>query len=322
MRAAVRTQYGPPDVVQLREVERPVPGDNEVLLEIRAASANPYDWHVVRGEPYFIRLGGGLRAPNDVRLGMDAAGVVATVGRNVAEFRPGDEVFGFCRGSFADYASTTPDALAPKPRNLSFEQAASVPLAALTALQGLRDYGRLQWSDSVLINGASGGVGTFAVQMARTIGAGVTGVCSARNADLVRSLGADQVIDYARQDFTAGGPSYDVILDCVGNHSWSASARALKRDGRYVAVGAPAGRWMIGFMASAITAPLVSRFGRHTRVVMMTKRSKDDLREIARSIESGRLLPVIDRCYRLDHISDALRYVEQGHARGKVVVTA
>ena len=231
MKAAVYTRYGPPDVVQITDVEKPVPKDNEVLIKVRAASVNPLDWHYMRGTPYVLRVMAGLRKPKITRLGVDVAGQVEAVGRNVTQFKPGDEVFGSCRGAFAEYACTSESALVMKPDNVTFEQAASVPVAAFTALQGLRDKGHIQPGQKVLINGAAGGVGTFAVQIAKSFGADVTGVCSTRNVDMVRSIGADHVIDYTQEDFTKSGQRYDLILDCVGQPFVVSMQARLKSQG-------------------------------------------------------------------------------------------
>ena len=228
MKAAVYTPYGPPDVVHITDVEKPVPTDHEVLIRVRAASVNPYDWHFMRGTPYFVRIPAGLRRPKITRLGVDVAGQVEAVGRSVTQFKPGDEVFGMCKGAFAEYACTSESALVMKPASVTYEQAASVPIAALTALQGLRGKGKIQPRQKVLVNGAAGGVGTFAVQIAKWFGADVTGVCSTRNVEMVRSIGADHVIDYIQQDFTRSGQRYDLIFDCVGNHSFSATAPAFR----------------------------------------------------------------------------------------------
>jgi NADPH:quinone reductase-like Zn-dependent oxidoreductase len=249
MKAAVYSRYGPPDVVQIKDTEKPVHKDNEILIKVCAASVNPLDWHFMRGIPYLLRIPAGLLKPKDKRLGVDVAGQVEAVGRNVTQFKPGDEVFGSCRGAFAEYACTSESALVMKPDNVTFEQAASVPVAAYTALQALRDKGHIQPGQKVLINGAAGGVGTFAVQIAKSFGADVTGVCSTRNVDMVRSIGADQMIDYTQEDFTKSGQRYDLILDSVGNHSLLACRRVLNRRGTYTAVGGPSGRWMIGPLA-------------------------------------------------------------------------
>jgi len=326
MKAAVYTRYGPPDVVQITDVEKPAPKEYEVLIKVRAASVNPLDWHFMRGTPYFLRMMTGLRKPKDTRLGVDVAGEVEAVGRNVTQFKPGDQVFGSCRGAFAEYACTSESALVMKPDNVTFEQAASAPTAAFTALQGLRrgglgDKGQIQPRQKVLINGAAGGVGTFAVQIAKSFGADVTGVCSTRNLDMVRSIGADRVIDYTREDFTKSGHRYDLFFDCVGNHSLFACRRVLNPKGTYVAVGGSSGRWMIGPLASAITATVVSRFVSQNLVTVLARRSKEDLIIMHELMEAGKMIPVIDKRYSLSEVPEAIRYLEEGHARGKVVIS-
>jgi NADPH:quinone reductase-like Zn-dependent oxidoreductase len=327
MKAVVYYNYGSPDVLKFEEIEKPAVGDNQVLIKVRAASVNPLDWHFMRGTPYVVRLiMAGLLKPKDKRLGVDVAGQVEAVGRNVTQFKPGDEVFGACRGAFAEYACTSESALAMKPDNVTFEQAASIQVAALTALQGLRDKGRIQPGQKVLINGAAGGVGTFAVQIAKSFGAVVTGVCSTRNAEMVRSIGADRVIDYTKedftqQDFTKGGQHYDLILDCVGNHSLLACRRVLTPKGIHVGVGGTSGPWMVGPLVRAITGPVLSRFGSQKFVTFMAKSSKEDLAIMRELLATGKVTPVIDRCYRLSEVPEAIRYLEEGHARGKVVIT-
>jgi NADPH:quinone reductase-like Zn-dependent oxidoreductase len=321
MKAAVYTRYGPPEVVQITDVEKPVPKHDEVLIKVRAASVNPLDSHFMRGTPYFLRIMAGLRKPKDTRLGVDVAGRVEAVGRNVTQFKPGDEVFGSCRGAFAEYACASESALVTKPDNVTFEQAASAPIAAFTALQGLRDNGQIQPGHKVLINGAAGGVGTFAVQIAKSFGADVTGVCSTRNVDMVRSLGADQVIDYTQEDFTKRGQCYDLIFDCVGNHSLSACRRVLNPKGIYIAVGGPSGRWMIGPLARLITALVLSSFVSQKMVMVLAKPSKEDLTIMHDLMKAGKVTPVIDRSYSLSEVPEAIRYLEEGHARGKVVIT-
>jgi NADPH:quinone reductase-like Zn-dependent oxidoreductase len=322
LKAAVYTRYGPPDVVQITDVEKPVPKDNEVLIRIRAASVNPYDWHFMRGEPYPVRIAaGGLRKPKDTRLGADVAGEVEAVGRNVTQFKPGDVVFGLCKGAFAEYACASEAKLFAKPNNVTFEQAASLPIAAFTALQGLRDKGHIQPGHKVLINGAAGGVGTFAVQIAKSFGAEVTGVCSARNVDMVRSIGADQVINYTQQDFTKGAQRYDLILDCIGNHSLAACRRILNPKGMYIQVGGSTGRWMIGLLARLIAALVLSWFVSQKLVMVGAKSSKQDLAILHDLLRSRKLTPVIDKRYSLSEVSEAIRYLETGHARGKVVIT-
>jgi NADPH:quinone reductase-like Zn-dependent oxidoreductase len=321
MKAIIYHNYGSPDVLQCEEIEKPAAGDDEVLIKVRAASVNPFDLHFMRGTPYLVRIIAGLRKPKITRLGVDVAGQIEAVGRNVTQFKPGDEVFGACRGGFAEYACTSESALAMKPNNMTFEQAASVPVAAFTALQGLRDNGRVQPGQKVLINGAAGGVGTFAVQIGKSFDADVTGVCSTRSVDMVRSLGADQVIDYTQEDFTKGAQRYDLILDCVGNHSLSACRRVLNSKGIYLAVGGSTGRWMIGPLARAITALVLSPFVSQKLGLVRAKQSKEDLTILRDLMQAGKVTPVIDRCYRLSEVHEAMRYMEEGHARGKVVIT-
>ena len=336
MRAIVYSNYGSPDVLKCEEIEKPTVGDNEVLIKVRAASVNPVDWHFMRGTPYMIRLMAGLRKPKVTRLGVDVAGQVEAVGRNVTQFKPGDEVFGACRGAFAEFVCASESALVMKPLNLTFEQAASVPIAAFTALQGLRDKGHIQAGQKVLINGAAGGVGTFAVQIAKSFGADVTGVCSTRNVEMVRSLGADRVIDYTKEDytkedftqedFTNGGRSYDqrydLCFDCVGNHSLSACRGVLNPKGIYIPVGGEGGRWMIGPLVRSITAFVLSRFVSQKLVpFFLAKSSQEDLAIMRDLMMSGKVTPVIDKRYSLCEVPEAIRYLEEGHARGKVVIT-
>jgi NADPH:quinone reductase-like Zn-dependent oxidoreductase len=320
MKAIVYHNYGSPNVLRCEEIEKPVPGDEEVLVKVRAAAANPLDWHLMRGEPFPIRIMGGLRRPKDARPGVDVAGQVAAVGAKVTQFKAGDEVFGSCHGAFAEYACTPESGLVMKPTNLTFEQAASAPVAAFTALQGLRDRGRLQPGQKVLINGAAGGVGTFAVQIAKSLGADVTGVCSTRNVELVRSLGADQVIDYTREDFTRGGTRYDLIFDCVGNHSLLACRRVMNSKGMYIMVGAPSGRW-IAPMDRLIRAIFLSMFLSQKFVMLLSKATKQDLTVISDLMQAEKVTPVIDKRYSLSEVPEAIRYLEEGHARGKVVIT-
>jgi NADPH:quinone reductase-like Zn-dependent oxidoreductase len=320
MKAIVYQNYGAPDVLKCEEIEKPTAGDNEVLIKVRAASVNPLDWRFMRGRPYLIRIISGLRKPKDWRTGHDVAGHVDAVGGNVTQFKPGDEVFGSCSGAFAEYACASESELVIKPDNLTFEQAASAPVAAFTALQGLRDKGQIEAGQKVLINGAAGGVGTFAVQIAKWFGADVTGVCSARNVDMVRSLGADQVIDYTREDFTKRGRRYDLLFDCIGNHSLSACRRVLNSKGTFIIVGGPDGRW-IGPMASPFKGIVLSRFVSQKFVTVMSRSSKEDLTIICELMATGKLTPVIDRRYRFSEIPEAIRYLEEGHARGKVVIT-
>ncbi|HSP14749.1 MAG TPA: NAD(P)-dependent alcohol dehydrogenase [Thermoanaerobaculia bacterium] len=320
MKAIVYRRYGSPDVLECEEIDKPVPGDDEVLIKVRAASVNPLDWHFMRGTPVIGRLMMGLRKPKLTRLGVDVAGRVEAVGRNVSEFKPGDEVFGACRGAFAEYVCTSDSSLALKPDQVTFEQAVTASVAAFTALQALRDKGQIQAGNKVLINGAGGGVGTFAVQIAKSFGADVTGVCSSRNGDMVRSIGADRVIDYTREDFTRTGQRYDLILDCIGNQPLSACRRALNPKGAYVVVGGPDGHW-IGPLARLIKVLLLSRFVSQKLVVCVAKPSKADLKVVRELMEAGKVTPVIDRRYTLAEVPHAIRYLEEGHARGKVVIT-
>jgi len=320
MKAAIYRRYGPPDVVQIDDVEKPVPRDNEVLIKVCAASVNPIDWHLIRGMPYMLRIAAGLRKPKMTRLGSDVAGEVEAVGRTVTQFKPGDPVFGLCRGTLAEYVCVSESALARKPDNLTFEQAASVPLASLTALQACGDEEEIQPWQKVLINGAAGGVGTFAVQIAKSFGAHVTGVCSTRNVEMVRSIGADQVIDYTQEDFTQGWQHYDLILDCVGNHSLSACRRVLGRTGTYVMIGGPTGQWMIRLLGRVIKALVLSRFVQQKLTMMITKASKENLIMMCELMETRKVRPVIDRRYTLSEVPEAIRYLEEGHARGKVVI--
>jgi NADPH:quinone reductase-like Zn-dependent oxidoreductase len=325
MKAIVYCDYGAPDVLKLMDIPKPVPNDDQVLIKVHAAAVNPYDWHFIRGTPYVMRLMiGGLRKPKDPRIGVDYAGTIEAIGKNVTQFKPGDEVFGNRTGAFAEYLCARADrAIALKPANMTFEQAAGVPVAGLTALQGLRDKGKVQPGQKVLINGASGGVGTFAVQIAKTFGAEVTGVCSGRNADMVRSLGADHVIDYTKEDFTKGDERYDVILDNVGTQPLSGFRRVLKPDGICVMIGGGGpndGRW-VGPMARPIKAKLMSPFISQKMGMMLAQGNKDDLNVLADLMQSGKVTPVIDRTYPLSEIREAVRYLEAGHARGKVVIT-
>ena len=319
MKAIVYEHYGSPDVLRLTEAETPRPSDSEVLLQVHAASVNPLDWHFMRGEPRALRIALGLGRPKYVRFGRDVAGVVEAVGKNVTKLKAGDEVFGACKGAFAEYACGTEKGLAAKPKNLSFEQAAAFPIAAISALQALRDYGKLKAGERVLVNGASGGVGTFAVQIAHALGAHVTGVCSTRNVELVRSLGADAVVDYTQADFTQGGRAYDVMLDCIGNHSLEECSRVLAQGGRYVAVGGS--DYRVSSMLVEMGAKLLrSTFTGRKFSTLMAKMKADDLAFLRELAESGKVAPVIDRHYSLEETSEAVRYVEEGHARGKVVI--
>jgi NADPH:quinone reductase-like Zn-dependent oxidoreductase len=320
MKAVVCHSYGSPDVLRCEEVEKPVAGNNEVLIKVRAASVNPLDWHMKRGS-YFMRLMNGLRRPNDPRLGVDVAGQVEAIGRNVTRFKPGDEVFGSCRGAFAEYACTSESVLVMKPENVTFEQAAAVPVAAYTALQGLRDKGKVQPGQKVLINGAAGGVGTLTVQIAKWFGADVTGVCSTRNIDMVRSIGADRVIDYTQEDFTKSEQHYDLIFDLVANHPVSACRRVLNPKGMYIGAGILGQRSAIGILTRLIKVVVMSRFVSQGLVLLMARRSKEDLIIMHELMKAGKVVPVIDKRYRLSEVSEAIRYLETGHVQGKLVVT-
>jgi NADPH:quinone reductase-like Zn-dependent oxidoreductase len=320
MRAIVYTEYGPPDVLQFTEVAKPTPKDNEVLIRIRAASVNALDWRLMRGGPYIVRILFGLRKPKIARPGRpgrDVAGQVEAVGRNVTQFKPGDEVFGVCLGAFAEYACAIEDKLALKPANISFEDAAAAPVAAISALQGLRDKGRIQRGQKVLVDGASGGVGTFAVQIAKSFGAEVTAVCSTRNVDTARSIGADHVIDYTREDFTKSGERYDLIIAANAYHSIFAYRRALSENGIYVMAG---GGWA-QILQAVLLGPLLSLIGRKKMCLFMAKMNKKDLVPLKDLLEAGKVVPVIDRRYPLSEVAEAIRYLEEGHARGKVVIT-
>ena len=320
MKAVVYHQYGPPDVLKLEEVEKPVPADREVLIRVHAACVNPLDWHFMRGTPYVVRLVAGLQKPKNPRLGVDVAGQVEAVGKGITRFKPGDEVFGSCRGAFAEYVCTSEPAVVLKPKNVTAEQAASAPVAAFTALQSLRDKGHIRAGHNVLVNGAAGGVGTFGVQIAKSYGAIVTGVCSTRNVEMVRSIGADRAIDYKKQDFTQSGDRFDLILDCVGNHSLPDIRRMLNPQGICVMAGGTADNWMIGVVVSALQALVLSAVGSRKLVGMLAKRNQEDLAIIGGLMESGKVTPVIDRRYKLTEVPDAIRYLEEGHARGKVVI--
>jgi NADPH:quinone reductase-like Zn-dependent oxidoreductase len=320
MKAIVYRNYGSPDVLRFEEIAMPVAVDKDVLIKVRAASVNPLDWHFMRGEPYLVRVIAGLRKPKVIRLGVDVAGQVAAVGKLVTQFKPGDEVFGSCRGAFAEYVCTAESTVVMKPDNVTFAQAASVPVAAYTAMQGLRDKGHIQPGHRILINGAAGGVGTFAVQIARSFGADVTGVCSARNVDMVRSIGADRVIDYTREDFTRSGQRYDLIFDAVGNHSLSACRHILNSKGTLIMAGGSAGRWMIGPLTRSFAALVLSRLGSRKFMGLLAKGSKEDLTTMCDLMKARKITPVIDRSYSLSEVPEAIRYLEQGHARGKVVI--
>jgi NADPH:quinone reductase-like Zn-dependent oxidoreductase len=322
MKAAVRDRYGSPEVIEIREVEKPTPSDEEVLVRVHAASVNPADWYGVTGRPFAGRVLMGLLKPKERALGVDYAGTVEAVGRNVTLFRAGDEVFGGRNGAFAEYLCVRADrAVVKKPANVTFEEAAAVPIAAITALQGLRDKGNLQPGQKVLINGASGGVGTFAVQIAKALGAEVTAVCSTRNVELVRSLGADHVIDYTREDFTRSDRRYDLMLDVAGSRSWSEYRRVLDPQATLVVVGAPKGNRLIGPLSHVVKVRLAALRSSQRIVFFIAKFNKADMEVLRDLLESGKVKPVIDRRYELSEIADAFRYLGEGHCRAKVVIT-
>jgi NADPH:quinone reductase-like Zn-dependent oxidoreductase len=322
MKAIAYEAYGSADILEVKDVRKPDVEADQVLVRVRAASANPYDWHFMRGVPYIARTSMGLRKPKYSLLGTDVAGEVEAVGDAVTRFRPGDAVFGFVgSGSFAEYVSAPERLLALQPANLSFEQAATVPLAAVTALQGLRDAGQIQSGQKVLIVGASGGVGSFAVQIAKWYGADVTGVCSTRNLEMVRSIGADHVIDYTREDFTRTGQRYDLIFQLAGTASPSACRRALAPRGMLVLSSGDSPGRIIGPVGRIIKAILISPFIGQTLRPFVAKPSSNDLEFLRGLIEAGRVAPVIDRTYPLTEAADAIRYIETGHARGKVVIS-
>jgi NADPH:quinone reductase-like Zn-dependent oxidoreductase len=324
MKAMVYRCYGSPDVVKLEDIPKPTPADDRVLVKVKAASVNPLDWHYMRGKPYLMRaLGVGWGAPDDIRLGVDFAGTVESVGKNVKRFKPGDDVFGGGDGSFAAYVSVRENgSLALKPAALTFEQAAAVPIAAVTALQALRDKGKLQPGQRVLINGASGGVGTFAVQIAKAYGAEVTAVCSTKNLAMVRSIGADHVVDYTQEDFTQGTRRYDLIIDNVATHSLSEYRRVLTPTGALVMVGGQdSGPWMMATLLRSMQAVVLSPFIRQKFLFILADLDKNSLGYLGDLMQAGKVTPVIDRTYTLTEVPAAIRYLEQGHARGKVVIT-
>jgi NADPH:quinone reductase-like Zn-dependent oxidoreductase len=324
MKAVVQDAYGSPDVLELRDIDKPEIGDDEALVRVRAAGVNPADWAIMSGLPYIARPVYGLRKPKNGVRGTDVAGTVEAVGTGVTRFQPGDEVFGWCSGlggAFAEYASVSEDALALKPANLSFEEAAAVPMAGLVALQALRDHGGVRAGHKVLINGASGGIGTFAVQIAKALGAEVTGVCSTRNVELVRSIGADHVIDYTREDFTRSGQQYDFILDNVANHSLSDLRRALAPTGTLVPNGGGfENHWFAGG-GRVISAHVLTRFVSHRLRPFLVSPKYEDLLVLKELIEVGKMTPVIDRTYLLSETTEAIGHVGGGHARGKIAVT-
>ena len=312
--------YGSPDVLKLETMDKPAPAADEVLVKVKAASVNPLDWHYMRGEPYIMRLGSGLGKPEDTRLGVDFAGTVEAVGWNVTQFKPGDQVFGGKTGAFGEYVTVREDrAVVLMPENVTFEQAASVPIAALTALQALRDKGRIKAGQKVLINGASGGVGTFAVQIAKVFGAEVTGVCSTRNVDMVRSIGADHVVDYTREDYTKGSQQYDIIVDMVSNRSLLENRGVMSPGGILVIIGGPKGNW-IKPLIRPVQAMILSPFVDQDFGMMIAKLTKEDLVFVGDLMKEGKVTPVIDRRYPLVEVPEAIRYSEAGHASGKIII--
>jgi NADPH:quinone reductase-like Zn-dependent oxidoreductase len=322
MKAMTYRTYGSPaDVLELADIDKPGLGDNDVLIRVQAASVNPLDWHLLTGTPYIARLQAGFRKPKRNIPGADVAGRVEAVGKAVTEFRPGDEVFGesVTGGGYAEFVSVPEKLLVLKPANLTFEQAAAVPVAAFTALQGLRDKGNIQPKHKVLIVGASGGVGTFAVQIAKSFGAEVTGVGSTRNVDMIRSIGADHVIDYTRADFAGEGQRYDLILDAVGNRSVPACRRALNPEGIYVGVGGP--KKTLSLLGRMVRMALASMVGKKKMVSMLATASKEDLITLTELLETGAVTPVIDRTYSLNEVPEALLHQGEGHARGKTIIT-
>jgi NADPH:quinone reductase-like Zn-dependent oxidoreductase len=321
MQAIVQDRFGPPDVLELRDIDEPRVGDDDVLVRVRAASVNPADWYAMTGMPWVARPTMGLRKPRSNRPGLDLAGVVAAVGGDVARFKPGDEVFGTGTGTLAECVAAAEGALVAKPANLSFEQAAAVPVAALTALQGLRDKGRVQPGHRVLINGASGGVGTFAVQLAKALGAEVTAVCSTRNVDTARSLGADRVIDYTREDFTGTDRRHHLLLDVAGSRPWSACQRVLEPRATLVLVGAPKGSRLLGPLGHIAKVRLASLRASQRVAFFISKSTPEDLTTLRELLEAGTVTPVVERTYALGEAAHALRYLGEGHARGKLVVT-
>jgi NADPH:quinone reductase-like Zn-dependent oxidoreductase len=323
MKAIVCHRYGAPEALKPEEIDKPSPGSGQVLIQIRAASLNALDWHLMKGRPPIARLFLGLRRPRLNRPGVDLAGRVESVGQGVTRFKAGDEVFGVCRGSLADYACASEALLATKPASVSFEEAAAVPVAGLTALQGLRDHGRIQQGQRVLINGAAGGVGTFAVQIAKSFGADVTGVCSTRNVEMVRSIGADRVVDYTLADFTRSGQRYDMIFDVVANHSFSACQRVLSPRGTLVVAGGGGsdGHAFGRRLVRMLTGALISRFASQRMTFFVARPTRADLVTLGELLESRKVTPVLDGRHRLSETSNAFRRLAGGHARGKIVVT-
>jgi len=322
MKAIVRDTYGSPDVLELRDIDKPEIADDEVLVHVHAAGVGRDVWHVMTGLPYPIRLAGyGLRAPKNPVIGSDVAGVVEAVGKNVTRFQPGDEVFGIGKGSYAEYVCARENKLAPRPANLTFEQAAVVSISGLTALQGLRDHGKVRSEQEVLVIGASGGVGTFAVQLAKAFGAHVTGVCSTTKVDMVRSIGADHVIDYTREDFAEGDKRYDLILDIGGNSSLARLRRALAPPGTLVIVGGETDERWLGGTDRQLRALMLSPFVGQKLGTFVSSENHEDMNVLKELIEAGKVTPVIDRTYPLAEVPEAIRYLQEGHAQGKLVIT-
>ncbi|HEY4113035.1 MAG TPA: NAD(P)-dependent alcohol dehydrogenase [Rhizomicrobium sp.] len=321
MKAIVYRCYGSPDVLKLEEIAKPAPADDRILVKVHAASVNPLDWHYLQGKPYIMRAGVGIGRPDSILMGADFAGTVESVGKNVTRFKPGDEVFGDRNGALGEYVSVRENgAVALKPANVSMEQAAAVPVAGITALQALRDKGKVRAGQKVLINGASGGVGTFAVQIAKSYGAEVTGVCSTRHVEMVKSIGADHVIDYTKEDFTQGPAKYDLIVDNVGNHSASELRHALTPNGILVAVGGPSDNSWLGPLATMAKDSIAAIFATQKLLFMLADANQADLKVLGDLMQAGKLTPVIDRRYPLAETAQAIAYLEKGHAKGKVIV--
>ncbi len=321
MKAIVYREYGSADVLKLEEIVKPTPGDNEVLIKVRAAAVNPLDWHFMRGVPGFVRLFAGMRKPKRTRLGVDVAGDVESVGAAVKDLKPGDPVFGAVNGAFAEYVCATESAVVVKPRNVTYEQAAAVPIGGFTALQALRDKAKIQSGQTVLINGAAGGVGTFAVQISKWMGARVTGVCSTRNMELVRGIGAERTVDYMHEDFAASGERYDVIFDLVGNRSLAEFRRVLNPKGVFIACGGGGPETPASHLLAGMIEQLVLGWFTSQRLVgILAKGNREDLEALSKLMTSGDITPVVDRCYSLSEVPEAIRYLEEGHARGKVVI--
>jgi NADPH:quinone reductase-like Zn-dependent oxidoreductase len=320
MKAFICKRYGRPDVLELNDLPQPDVTDDGVLVRVKATSVNPVDWHLMTGTPYLIRMKAGLRRPKEERLGVDFAGTVEAVGKDVTHVQPGEDVFGARSGAFAEYVSVK-DAVIAKPENISFEEAAAVPVAGVTALQGLRDKGQLQPGQHVLVNGASGGVGTYTVQVAKALGAEVTAVCSTRNVEQTRALGADRVIDYTQEDFTRSGERYDIMFDVAGNRSWSECKRVLKDDARLVIAGGPKKNRLLGPIGKLVRTRLAALPGNREVASFLAKTNRDDMAILRELLASGKVKSVIDRTYGFNELPDALSYLGEGHARGKIVVS-